>query len=265
MPPTLGNSVLVPSQLASITSVKTLGPLSVALFALLTLIEGTAHDGREFAIGALLFFVPMAAAALCAHRAAEARWSSMLTICGAGFGLQMLLGLLMATLTGLSFDVLLIVLLIAVFTTVIVAVCGTPLVIAASVLGPRKDLEAGDTMLAASGTLLVVAQVLKIAALPEHVFSYVPGLALGMIAVVVHITRALTRRDWSDRATRGLLDGWRVRTRVSEHELTMLPPLFGAQRHVSGVLERVEMGGSLYRSGLIGEPVATLQVRGVSP
>lgn len=265
MPATFGKLALVPPQLASLASVKTLGPLTVALFAFLTVIEGIAFDGREFAFGALVFFVPMAAAALCVRRAAEARWSSMVKICGAGFGIQTVLGLLLAALVHFDSDVVFIVLLVSVVTSGIVAVAGTPLVLAAAVLGPRRDLESGDTMLAASGTLLLVAQVLKMFMLPENVFTYVPGVVLGMIAVAVYITRALARRAWSDRATRGLLDGWRVRTRVSRNELAMLPPLYGAQRHVSGVLERVEMGGALYRSGLIGQPVATLQVRSVSP
>jgi hypothetical protein len=42
--------------------------------------------------------------------------------------------------------------------------------------------------------------------------------------------------------------------------MATLPPVFGSAKRVSAVVERVELGGFLYRSGLVGRPVAALRI-----
>lgn len=258
MPPTFGLSVPVPRSLASVTSVRRAGLAAILVFAAMTLLEGFVNEGGIFAFEAFIFFVPIAAATLASSRAAQGRWRSVLKVTAAAFGIQMSLGLAVAALFH-SFDSsgLGLVVVTAAVTVGGVGIMSSPLLVAASRIGKRKDLEAGDAMLGVAGAWLVLAQLIKVALATEHLLSLVPALALGVGAVAVHLRRAHARRDWSDRASRGLLEGWRVRPHATEAELATLPPLFGGRAELTGVLERIEVGGSLYRSGFVAEPVAT--------
>lgn len=119
-------------------------------------------------------------------------------------------------------------------------------------------------MLGAGGAWLVLAQLLKMVVMPECAFGFLPGLALGGVAIGIRVARGFARSSWANRVARGQVQGWRVRTNAGAEELAVLPPLFPASPsldHVPAVLERVVAGGTLYRSGLVGQPVASLTTR----
>lgn len=257
MPPTFGLSVPVPRSLASVTSVRRTGLAAILVLAGMTLFEGFVNEGGIFAFEAFIFFVPIAAAALASSLAAQGRWRSVLKVTAGAFGIQLSLGLAVAALFhSLDSNGLGLVLCTAAVTVGGVGISSSPLLVAARMIGKRRDLEAGDAMLAVAGAWLVIAQLLKVAFATEHLLSLAPALVLGLGAVFIHLRRARARRDWSDRASRGLLEGWRVRPHATAAELATLPPLF-AGGELTGVLERIEVGGSLYRSGFVAEPVAT--------
>jgi hypothetical protein len=149
------------------------------------------------------------------------------------------------------------------------AIATAPVLVVAAALGARRDLEAGDAMLAWGGAWLVVVQAIALALVNDTrienawacSFVTVVGLAFGVLALGTYVARAIARRHWCTRVARGELQGWRVRETTSSEELAQLPPMFGSPRAVSGVLERVEMGGVLYRSGLLASAVAAVRVR----
>jgi hypothetical protein len=146
----------------------------------------------------------------------------------------------------------------------------SPVLVAGALLGPRTDLEAGDAMLGWAGAWLAGLQTLMLLVLRDShgdgtsacILVAAVGLLAGVVALATFAVRAVTRRRWCARVARGDIQGWRVRETASPEELATLPPMFGSPRKVSAVLERVVMGGVLYRSGLIASSVAAVRVRG---
>ena len=206
------------------------------------------------------FFVAGAAA-----RAQRGRAAGFVVV---GFVVHVAVGIVVAMgFNVLSADVVPLVLVVVVMLTGITGAAAVPMIVGGSVLAAKKDLEAGDLMLGLGGAWLALLQAFAIAARgSEHerggcaVLVMLFGCALGVGALGVSVACAIARRQWCARVARGDLQGWRVRVVTSAAELATLPPVFGSAKKVSAVVERVELAGLLYRSGLVGQPVAALRL-----
>jgi hypothetical protein len=246
----------------SLASAKVLAPAAVAAATGVTLLEACARGVSELAFGVLLIFVPIITAAVLAKLAAQARWSRLFRAAACGAGVQALGGLALVTaIGGPNPEYAFFAVVAAAFSVAFVAVLALPLVVAAGVIGPRRDLEAGDLMLAVGGLWMAAIQMLKVAAMPEQATTFLLGLTPALLASGIYVGRMLARRAWCARVARGELTGWRVRPTMTGEELDTLPPVFGSPHTVSAVIERVQMGGVLYRSGLLAQPVATMTLR----
>jgi hypothetical protein len=206
------------------------------------------------------FFVASAAARGARKRAAISALVGILTHVVVGFVVAACLGVDVADAAGIVLVV------VAMLIGITGAVC-VPLIVGGSLLASKSDLEAGDVMLGIGGTWLALLQAASLAAIGEGdgrfiaaLFVIIVGCALGVGALVIAVARVVARRKWCDRVLRGDLKGWRVRVQTSPAELATLPPMFGSANKVSAVVERVELAGLLYRSGLVGQPVAALRL-----
>lgn len=253
-----------PPVFGSLAAPKVMAPLFVGVCSLAMLIEGTIAAGRGFGFASLLFLFPAITAAVVASVAAEGRWSRAFAAAAIGGGTQAAIGLvLLLVIAGPRIELIAVTLLLAAVTTVAAAVVALPLIIAAGVIGGRRDLAAGDAMLAAGGVWLVLVQLVKMAFEPEYALGFVPAIAIGGIAIGVHVARGYVRRSWASKVARGEVRGWRVRVTGAD-EIATLPPLFRASWKLGSVpvvLERVVVGGAVYRSGLVAEPVASVTAR----
>jgi len=206
------------------------------------------------------FFVASAAA-----RAERGRAVGFVVV---GLVVHFAVGLLVAMcMNVMSADVLPVVLVAVAMLTGLSGVTAAPVIVGASLLASKKDLEAGDLMLGLGGAWLALLETAAIASLgSQHergagaVLVMILGCALGVGTFGVFVARAIARRQWCARVARGDLQGWRVRLVTSAAELATLPPVFGSAKQVSAVVERVELAGLLYRSGLIGQPVAAMRL-----
>ena len=86
------------------------------------------------------------------------------------------------------------------------------------------------------------------------------GFGVGALAVAISLARARSRRAWCGRAVRGDVAEIRVRLPASLAELESLPPIYGSARKVFAVVERLVVVNTAYRSTLVGQPVASLQL-----
>jgi hypothetical protein len=244
---------------ASIGGVNVLGCSAIGLASLVTILEGLSTGAGDFPFAVLLFVVPAITAACLVHHASKGNWSLLFKVGGAGAGIQGLLGLVATFLIGgPNARYALFVLILAALTVCFAAVLALPLVIAAGVIGRRRDLEAGDLMLAVSGLWVAAVQMLKLAAFPDDLKTFAAGLVAALIACGIYVARRTARRAWCARAARGELTGFRVRTLTTDEELDLLPPVFGPPQTAFAVIERVEMGGAMYRGAEITQPVATM-------
>lgn len=206
------------------------------------------------------FFVASAAA-----RAKRGRAAGFVVV---GLVVHFAVGLLVAMcMNVLSADVLPVILVVIAMLTGLSGAAAAPVIVGGSLLASKKDLEAGDLMLGLGGAWLALLETAAIASLgPAHergpgaVLLMIFGCALGVGTFGVVVARAIARRQWCARVARGDLQGWRVRVVTSAAELATLPPVFGSPKKVSAVVERVELAGLLYRSGLVGLPVAALRL-----
>lgn len=206
------------------------------------------------------FFVGGAAA-----RGERARAAWLLVI---GLVTHVCVGFLVAAcMGGLQKDAVGIVLAIVAMLIVVTGAPAIPVILGGSLLASKKDFEAGDGMLGLCGAWLALLQAGSLALLGaanerggSAAIFMLFGCTVGVGALGVAVARAIARRQWCARVARGDLKGWRVRLETSPEELATLPPVFGSARRVSAVVERVEMAGILYRSGLVGRPVAALRL-----
>jgi len=206
------------------------------------------------------FFVGGAAA-----RGERARAAWLLV---AGIAAHVVVGFLVAAgMNVLEKDVVPIVLLVVAMLIGITGAAAVPVIASGLLLARKKDLEVGDFMLGFGGAWLAILETLAIAALgPANeggggaALVMLFGCAMGVGAMGVFLARAIARRRWCARVARGDVKGWRVRLVTSPDELAGLPPVFGSAKQVSAVVERVVVAGLVYRSGLVGEPVAALRL-----
>lgn len=259
--PSMTTPDAAPPVFASLASPKVLAPLFVGVCSLAMLIEGTVAAGVEFSFGSLVFLLPAITAAVAASVAAGSQWGRALAAVAIGFGVQAAAGAAFGLLIITPrIEVLAVLILMAAATTCAAAVVALPVIIAAGVIGGRRDLAAGDAMLAAGGIWLVLTQLVKMAFMPEYAMGFVPAIAIGGIAIGVHVARGFVRRSWASKVARGEVQGWRLRV-TSADEIATLPPLFRASwtpGSVPAVLERVVVGGAVYRSGLVTAPIASI-------
>lgn len=206
------------------------------------------------------FFVARAAA-----RAKRGRSAGFVVV---GLVVHFAVGLLVAMcMNAMSAGGLPIVLAVVAILTGLSGAAAAPVILGGALLASKKDLEAGDLMLGLGGAWLALLETAAIASLgsPHErgsgaVLVMIFGCALGVGASGVFVARAIARRRWCARAARGDLQGWRVRVATSPAELATLPPVFGSAKQVTAVVERVELAGLLYRSGLVGRPVAAVRL-----
>jgi hypothetical protein len=191
--------------------------------------------------------------------------------------LRMLVGLLVhvvvcamvaAGMNALSAEVLGIVVIAVAMLAGLTGAAALPVLLGGSLLASKRDLEAGDVMLGVAGGWLALLQASAIASLssaneraPSAFLVMLFGLVLGIGALGVSLARGIDRRRWCARVVRGEVEGWRVRVVTSADELATLPAVYGSATRVSAVVERVELANLLYRSGLVGRPVAALDLR----
>jgi len=245
----------------SLAAPKLVAPFAILIAALVMIVEGFAGRWHEAWIAVIGLTIPTVAVAVMAARAAEQRGRDFLLAMASGFGAQTLVGMLLGMwVGGFRYDLIIGVLIGAGLTCGMIGFLGIPVLIAANTLGRRRDLEAGDALIGFCGALLAAFQGLKMAIAGDHVTLFLPGFALGLFGIAMYLARAVARRRWCERASRGEIEGWRVRTRTSNEELALLPPVCGGADSVTGVVERVEIGGMLYRSGPVGLPVAAMRV-----
>lgn len=253
-----------PPVFASLASPQVLAPLFVGVCSLAMVIEGMVAAGGMFFFASLVFLFPAITAALAASVAAGSQWGRAFAAAAIGASVQAAAGVAICLMIpGPRIEVFAIVILMAVATTCAAAVVALPLIIAAGVIGGRRDLAAGDAMLAAGGIWLVLTQLVKMAFMPEYAMGFVPAIAIGGIAIGVHVARGFVRRSWAAKVARGEVPGWRVRVTAPD-EIATLPPLFPASLRrgsVTAVLERIVVGGAVYRSCLVAEPIASVTAR----
>ena len=235
----------------------------------LTILELMAVFGsKEAWIAVVAFAPPVIACALAARAFAQQKFAWGVGSAVIAYVAQVVVAIIVGAAMGASgTDLIGGVLAVTAILFAVTGLVGSPVAIAGGVLGPRKDLEAGDAMLGFSGVWLTVLHTIALAAVgtPRDnggswavLFAFF-GMVIGVGAFGVFVARAIARRLWSRRVLRGELQGWRVRTKTDADELASLPPLYGSPRAATAVLERVEMGGVLYRSGLVAHPLATVR------
>ena len=241
----------------SLVPLRWAAPASVVLIALCTLLDVLGGD-HELWVGLLLFAGPTATFAVALSRpggdGGQRFWRVML----AGMVLQVVLGVLVVAAIGADP-------LAAVVTGVCMAVffCFfavilVPLLIGATAFHARRSHDDGDAMLAVGGAWVAIVQGVVLL-LSTHDFVWrVPGLVLGVAAVVVSVVRGRRRREWCRRVERGAVAGLRVRPPASLAELLHLPAVYGPSEHASAVIERVSVGLTPYRSAHAYEAIATL-------
>lgn len=216
------------------------------------------------------FYPPILSLAFATGPLVRRQWRKLGVVALVALAVHALIGLACAIVVGArDLQILgIIVLVIGVLFTV-TAIASVPVLVVGMALSRRRDHEAGDAMLGWSGAWLVLVQLVAIGVTTDggtglamaSLVVAIAGLGVGLLAIGTFAGRAITRRRWCARAVRGELSGWRVRDSASPDELAHLPPMFGSPRHASAVLERVELGGALYRSGLVTSPVAAVRVR----
>jgi hypothetical protein len=252
----------------SLFSVRTVARLAIAAGTALTMTELLPLCSSRESWIPLLLLPPAAACFAFADALARGKVKVRLFAGTVGAALVVMVG----AMIGVSFISLVASIMLAMVAGfamlfVTAAALSSPVLIAAATLGRCTDLEAGDAMLGWSGAWLVALQVLALfavgsmhrgAAAASGVAIF--GIAAGVVTVGVYAGRAVARRRWCARVIRGELPGWRVREEASRDELSTLPAIFGGASDVSAVVERVEMGGALYRSGLIAYPMAAMRL-----
>jgi hypothetical protein len=264
----------------SLTDVRTISRWTLGVTGALSVVELIAMDGRFNVVWLSLAIVvpPIAGCVYAADALAQRRsWSAFRR-------LSLALGVHAALFFGLafylargdtwseSFGIALVG--VAVVFGAIVTGCA-PILIAATALGPRKSLEAGDVMLGVCGVWFAIVQTIALAlvdlARSSDVVVHGPVMLLmlgfmvvGVGAFGVSLARGIARRSWCSRLLRGELEGWRIRRDTSEHELAKLPVMFGSPCSGTAVVERVEVGGVMYRSGLVAEPVAVIRAHALN-
>jgi len=252
-----------PAVFASLAAPRLVAPVFAATCAVAMMVEGIANAGEGSLYAGLLFVAPATGAIFAARAAAETNWTRVLGALASASCVQVFLALLLSVcLTSANILFVGVAFVVALLTVAATAAVVLPLVIAAGVIGQRRDLEAGDAMLVAGGVWLIAVQLVKMAFVPEDATSFVPALAVGAFAIGVRVARGIARRSWAKRVARGELPGWRVRSAATPEEIATLAALYPTSRGASvGILERVAVGGALYRSGLVGEPVACVTMR----
>jgi hypothetical protein len=113
-------------------------------------------------------------------------------------------------------------------------------------------------MLGVAGAWLAVVQTLALLLSTSPLVWRLPGLALGVLGVVISLLRGKQRRAWCRLAARGGIEGMRVRPPASLAELGSLPPMYGSADDALAVLEHVTVGRTAYRGAGVREPLASL-------
>jgi hypothetical protein len=256
---------------SSLTSTQRGAQAIVGLAGALTILELLLLcRGEELWIPLLTALPPVIGWSVMVGPLVRGDWRRSAIVALGAIGIHTAIGIFVGLALGiLSWGVIVVALVVVAALFGLTAVAAFPVLVAAAVLGGRRDHEAGDAMLGWGGAWLAGLQLLTLLGLESsHVSVLEPagivtmlGLAAGVVALATYAARAIARRRWCARALRGELRGWRVRETATVEELAMLPPVFGSSRENTGVLERLEMGGVLYRSGLIASPVAAIRLQ----
>lgn len=239
---------------SSVAPVRRIAPLAVVILALCIFLDSLRAAGGAWWILPAMLGIPVVTFAF-ELAAEEGHGLGVLLI---GFTVEAGLAVLISFLLGPSVALTLVAVVGSLMCFVLVGLVLLPILLAGSAYARKKDLEAGDAMLAVSGAWLVVIQALLLVISPREVLL-LPGLAIGLLAVAVSVARIRSRRIWCERAVRGTIDGIRVRLPSSLAELE-LPPIYGSPRADFVVVERLVVGQTAYRSALVGEPIATIQL-----
>ena len=241
----------------SLVPLRWAAPASVVLVALCILLDVLGGD-NELGVGLLLFAVPTGTFAVALSRpggdGGQRFWRVMLV----GLVLQVVLGVLVvgaigadplaAVVTGVCMAVF-----FCLFAVILV-----PLLVGATAFRARRSHDDGDAMLALGGAWVAIVQGVVLL-LSTHDFVWrLPGLVLGVAAVMVSVVRGRRRREWVRRVERGAIGDLRVRPPTSLAELMHLPAVYGASERATSVIERVSVGPTPYRSAHAYEAIATL-------
>lgn len=238
----------------SLVDAPRLAPLLMAVTGTVTLVEaGLLKGGEGLVLGLALFAIPTVGTTLLGHFLARRAWGFAALSAGASALAHALLGLVM---TG-THDGPLVAMIVLVVDAVTLALA-LPALVACGVLGPRRDLDAGDTLLGVGGAWFVLVQGAKLALVHEAALLF--GLALGLAALAVSVQRAIARRAWCARIERGEIAGLRVRADASPEETDDLVPLYGGRR-ATAILEAFEEVPGPYRGALVARPVARVPAR----
>jgi hypothetical protein len=143
--------------------------------------------------------------------------------------------------------------------TLAAAVAFVPVFGATAVLATKRDLEAGDVLLAWFAAWFGAIHLLAVI-LPDlwgaEWYHALPGLVASVAAIALAFARSHRRRAWCAAVERGSVDGWRTRPDPTDEELVGLPPLYGSAFEAANVIERWERVPTAYRDAPVAIPVA---------
>lgn len=143
--------------------------------------------------------------------------------------------------------------------TLAAAVAFVPVFGATAVLATKRDLEAGDVLLAWFaawfGAIHLLALILA-DSWGAQWYHALPGLLASVGAIALAFARSHRRRAWCAAVERGRVDGWRTRPGPTDEELAGLPPLYGSAFEAANVIERWERVPTAYRDAPVAIPVA---------
>jgi hypothetical protein len=252
----------------SLLDSRRLTSLIIILAGALSVLEISLLAGGDWWMAILVFFPPVIGWAFIASELSVGRRLHALAIAAATLIGHALIGLVTLGCVGvISEEGVIIGGILETLVFVMVAVVSAPVTLAGTVLGRAAELDAGDAMLGYCGGWLAMLQAFMFLAFastadraPTVILLIVLGVLLGASALCVCIARAIGRRRWCARVMRGEIPGWRLRRPSTPAELANLPCVFKSSDGIMTVLERVEMGGAIYRGGLVGQAVAAVPV-----
>lgn len=148
--------------------------------------------------------------------------------------------------------------MIGAMTAGIALVASAPMLLACAWLGPRDDLDGGDTLLGIGGAWAIVVTLVLWKLTDLDAAIAISTLAVGAILVAVAGGRAVARRVWLARVAGGRSPDYRLRAPLTPDERRALPPLFGGRRSAAAAIERITRDGAAppYRTQTLGIAVA---------
>lgn len=246
-------------RLRSLLPVHALAPLAMAVTGLVQIVQALAlgHEAVALALGA---FVPATfGTTTVAWWLGRRAWGRAFVALLGWFAVHAGLGWLL----GGSLSIRNLIAVCALCSSGLTLALASPAFIATAVFARRRDLDAGDGLLVILGLWFAALQSAETIYLEQRASMALPGLALGLVALVVGLVRRLERRRFRRDVTSGRDDRYRTREPRSGEDVSGLPLLLTAREGTLMVVERAEPSASAegaYRTADLARPVALVRV-----